>query len=126
MKPVMTYCKAKSPPCRELRPLLNVDPVLHAVTRRIMAKRYLLGLWLFVSFFLGSAIGTAAQDDRAQIRVNVNLVQLNVAVTDRDGNYITGLRPQDFAISEDKIPEKIATFEEGSAPARTFTENGQS
>jgi Ca-activated chloride channel family protein len=91
-----------------------------------MAKRYLFGLWLFVSLFLGSTVGTSAQDDRAQIRVNVNLVQLNVAVTDRDGNYITGLRPEDFAINEDKIPQKIATFEEGSAATRTVTENGQS
>jgi Ca-activated chloride channel homolog len=55
----------------------------------------------------------AAQEDAAHLRVNVVLVQLSVAVTDRKGNYIAGLRPEDFVISEDKIPEKIATFEEG-------------
>jgi Ca-activated chloride channel homolog len=44
------------------------------------------------------------------------LVQLNVAVTDRKGNYITGLKPENFLVSEDRIPEKIATFEEGGAP----------
>ena len=64
----------------------------------------------------GSGAWTAAQDDPAQIRVNVNLVQLNVAVTDSKGNYVTGLRPQDFTITEDRIPEKIATFEEGMNP----------
>ena len=63
--------------------------------------------------FLGGRI-TGAQDDTANIRVNVDLVQLNVAVTDSKGNYISGLGPENFAITEDKIPERIATFEEGN------------
>src|ERR1700761_8215183 len=92
--------------------------------RRTMAIRYLLAFWLCVGLFLSSAVRTSAQDDQAQIRVNVNLVQLNVAVTDHDGNYVTGLRPQDFAISEDKISEKIATFEEGSEGAVNLVQNG--
>jgi VWFA-related protein len=54
--------------------------------------------------------------------VNVNLVQLNVAVTDKKGNYITGLRPQDFAISEDRIQEKIASFGEGNGPAMSLAD----
>ena len=81
-----------------------------------MAKRYLLFLCLLsVPFSCGGA-GASAQDDDSRIHVNVVLVQLNVAVTDRKGNYISGLRPEDFAIIEDKIPEKIATFEEGNEP----------
>lgn len=56
----------------------------------------------------------AAQDGGMRLRVNVNLVQLNVAVTDSKGNYITGLRPEDFVITEDKVPQKLATFEEGN------------
>jgi Ca-activated chloride channel homolog len=55
-----------------------------------------------------------AQDQSSNFRVNVVLVQLNVAVTDKKGNYISGLRPEDFTVTEDKIPQKIATFEEGS------------
>jgi len=65
---------------------------------------------------------TGAQDDQASIRVNVNLVQVNVAVTDRKGNYVTGLRPQDFVVTEDRIPEKIATFEAGGEPTRSLTD----
>ena len=57
------------------------------------------------------------------LRVNVVLVQLNVAVTDDKGNYVTGLRPEDFLVTEDKIPEKISTFEEnvesGHSPMET-------
>ena len=48
------------------------------------------------------------------LRVNVVLVQLNVAVTDDKGNYVTGLHPEDFSIVEDKIQQKISTFEESS------------
>jgi Ca-activated chloride channel homolog len=59
----------------------------------------------------------AAQDESSRFRVNVVLVQLNVAVTDSKGNYISGLRPEDFAVREDNISEKIATFEEGSESA---------
>src|SRR4051794_9756340 len=55
---------------------------------------------------------TAAQDDPTHLRVNVVLVQLNVAVTDDKGNYVTGLRPEDFSITEDKIPQRVSTFEE--------------
>ena len=58
----------------------------------------------------------SAQSPSNRIFVNVVLVQLNVAVTDHNGNYITGLRPENFLVSEDKIPEKIASFEEGGAP----------
>jgi Ca-activated chloride channel family protein len=57
-----------------------------------------------------------AQDDPLRLRVNVVLVQLNVAVTDNKGNYVTGLRPEDFSISEDKISQKISTFEQSSDP----------
>src|SRR5205814_799722 len=47
---------------------------------------------------------------------------LNVAVTDNKGNYITGLKPEDFAIYEDKILEKPSTFEEGNGPTRRLVE----
>jgi len=58
--------------------------------------------------------------DNPDFHVTVNMVQLNVAVTDKNGNYITGLRPKDFAIVEDGISEKTATFAEGNEPARSL------
>jgi Ca-activated chloride channel family protein len=78
-------------------------------------KSSLLFLGIGSSIFLAlvAAPQPAAQDDSSRLHVNVDLVQLNVAVTDRKGNYIAGLKPSDFAIFEDKIPEKISTFEEG-------------
>lgn len=61
----------------------------------------------------GGAPQSAPRRGSAPIQVNVVLVQLNIAVTDKKGHYISGLRPEDFTIYEDKIPEKIAWFEEG-------------
>jgi len=89
-----------------------------------MIKRYLLLLCLFSVPFSGGGAGAAAQDDSSRIRVSVVLVQLNVAVTDSKGNYVSGLGPEDFAITEDKIQEKPATFEEGNGPTRRVVEVG--
>lgn len=55
-----------------------------------------------------------SQDDSTHLRMNVVLVQLSIAVTDGKGNYVNGLRPEDFEVTEDKIPQKISSFEEGS------------
>lgn len=64
----------------------------------------------------------APQDDPMRLRMNVVLVQLNVAVTDSHGNYVTGLRPQDFSVSEDNIPQNVSTFEESRDSSRGATE----
>jgi Ca-activated chloride channel homolog len=85
---------------------------------------------LFVAVFLLVLVGSPAlppagagrveaqerQGEKPMLRVEVNLVQLNVAITDHKGHYVTGLRPTDFAISEDNIPQKIASFGEGNGP----------
>ena len=75
-----------------------------------MTKKYLLLVSLFCIFFpAGTGVVAAGQND-SPLHVNVFLVQLNIAVTDRKGNYVTGLHPEDFAIYEDKtIAETIVT-----------------
>jgi VWFA-related protein len=85
-------------------------------SRRSTVKKYVLGLCLALFLFGSSRLGGAQNDDASRIYVSVVLVQLNVAVTDAKGNYVTGLRPEDFQVLEDKIPEKVATFEEGNGP----------
>jgi Ca-activated chloride channel homolog len=76
-------------------------------------KLFLFSCLLFV---LCSASGG---QDKSNLRVVVSMVQLNVAVTDKNGDYITSLRPEDFVITEDGITEKLATFAEGNAPAHS-------
>jgi Ca-activated chloride channel family protein len=87
----------------------------------IMVGQSLLSLCLFSGLFLGYRTAAEAQES-PDLRVVVNLVQLNVAVTDKKGNYVTGLRPKDFSIVEDGIVEKIATFAEGNEPAHSLIE----
>jgi len=82
-------------------------------------KRTFVYAFLVTGFVVLSSF---AQEEETSIRVNVDLVQLNVAVTDNKGNYVTGLHPQDFAISEDGIREKMATFAEGNEPTRRVNE----
>jgi VWFA-related protein len=53
------------------------------------------------------------------------MVQLNVAVTDSKGNYVTGLQPSDFVISEDGISLNVATFEEGNGGALDVSETAR-
>ncbi len=72
------------------------------------------GLFLFMA----AASHPEAQDEPSRLRVNVDLVQLNVAVTDNKGHYVSDLRPEDFVIKEDNIPEKIANFEESDESPR--------
>jgi Ca-activated chloride channel family protein len=83
-----------------------------------MTKRFALGCALFLGVVGVGVTRMMAQQDGTRFRVTVDLVQLNVAVTDNKGNYVTGLKPNEFVISEDGITEKLATFEEGNGPAR--------
>ena len=75
---------------------------------------------LFVCIFLLplARVNPGAAAQGGPIHVNVILVQLSVAVTDRKGNYVSGLKPEDFEILEDGIAEKTATFEEGTELGR--------
>ena len=87
-----------------------------------MTRRYGLFAVAFLGAFLGTAGLTRAQNPQPKmpvVRVRVNMVQLDVAVTDKRGYYVTGLTPYNFAVFEDHIRQKIATFgEEDQAPRK--------
>lgn len=86
-----------------------------------MLRRLILLVVMSLALTLASGTRVAAQTN-PDIHVTVNMVQLNVAVTDKKGNYVTGLDPKDFAIYEDGILEKPATFAEGNELARNLGE----
>src|ERR1022692_994235 len=87
-----------------------------------MTKNHFLFFALALPLWCSPGTRMAAQESEPNIRVIVDMVQLNVAVTDDKGNYITGLRPSDFAIVEDNISQKLATFGEGNEPAYKVAE----
>ncbi|HXY07443.1 MAG TPA: VWA domain-containing protein [Terriglobales bacterium] len=81
-----------------------------------MSRTYFLVLGCLL--VLGWSFRTQAQESEPHIHVIVDMVQLNVAVTDNKGDYVTGLRPQDFTVTEDGIVQRIATFAEGNEATR--------
>jgi VWFA-related protein len=56
-----------------------------------------------------------AQDDEP-IRVESNLVVLNVGVADRKGEAVTDLTRGDFAVYEDGVKQSIVSFEPAASP----------
>ena len=84
---------------------------------------------LFALLIPGIVVGStavitahAARQNPPDIRMSVEMVQLNVAVTDRRGKYITGLKPSDFYVAEDGIPQNMAMFAEGDNAPRRLSE----
>src|SRR5437899_645057 len=53
---------------------------------------------------------TKSPDDDV-IRVTSNLVSLDVIVKDKKGKAITDLKPEDFTVSENGVPQKIEFFD---------------
>jgi len=53
----------------------------------------------------------ASPNEKATIRTAVELVQVDVEVTDRDGKPIKGLRQDQFSVSEDGKDQKVSTFD---------------
>ncbi len=60
--------------------------------------------------------GIAPED--LTLHVNVRRVPVDVVVTDRLGNPVRGLKPEDFTIKEDAKPQRILAFDfqDGSVP----------
>ena len=49
-------------------------------------------------------------------RSGASLVALNITVTDGDKKYVTGLQPDDFAVFEDGVQQKVQFFEASEVP----------
>jgi VWFA-related protein len=50
------------------------------------------------------------------ISVTVPVVTVDVVATDNDGNYISGLKKENFRILEDGVPQIVSNFSTGDAP----------
>jgi len=66
--------------------------------------------------FILLVVALAAAQDRPTFRIKVDLVVLSFTITDNKGHYVNGLKPSDFRILEDGIPQKLTTFSEGNKP----------
>jgi len=69
---------------------------------------------LLLIFLILSAAGVLCA--QKGIKVDIDLVMVNVAVTDTDNHVITDLKPENFQLFEDKIEQKIQYFSSEVAP----------
>jgi len=57
-----------------------------------------------------SAAELSTRDNPATFKVRVNLVLVRVVVRDGQGNVVTGLKKEDFQISDNRKPQIVSTF----------------
>ncbi len=70
-------------------------------------------LFFVVSLFAYSSFSVCAQDDDDVIKTNTDLVVLNVSVTDKEGQYVKGLKAKNFKVFEEGTevpPSSIVSF----------------
>ena len=63
---------------------------------------------------LGAAALHAQQKPQATFRSSIELINVDVVVVDKDGNAVRGLTQKDFALTDRRKLQDIATFEEVS------------
>jgi VWFA-related protein len=84
---------------------MNIKPVvtpilfLSLITQSIFGQQHL---------YVAARLPPAQQED--VVRVNTNLVQVDVIVTDKDGRRVADLRPEDFEIVEGGKKQQITHF----------------
>jgi len=74
-------------------------------------------LFLLAAVCINASLVVAQDDD--VIRVNTDLVVLNLTVTDKAGQYVKGLKPSDFKVYEDGVEvqsKMIASFSLQESP----------
>jgi Ca-activated chloride channel family protein len=85
--------------------------------RRFTKTRTLLVIVSLLSPALQGAFVRAQQDDEADVvRVNADLVVLNVTVTDGGGQYVHKLSHKDFKVLEDGVEQRVTLFSVEETP----------
>lgn len=59
---------------------------------------------------------TAEIDENSTLKINADLVTLNVRVIDRNNRPINGIRQTDFLVYEDGVPQRVFSFTEEQVP----------
>jgi VWFA-related protein len=87
--------------------------------RNFLSTIWLLKVLPLLCFLLLFPFPGQAQDDDDVLRINTDLVVLNITVTDKAGAYVPGLRLADFKVYEDGkeiSPKMISGFSVQEAP----------
>lgn len=92
-------------------------------------RRFMLGAVIFTLIFPAAEMRAWAQGKNKQppleepaqtpgfaISVTVPVVSVDVVVTDNNGTYLTGMKKENFRISEDNVTQSITNFAPSEAP----------
>ncbi|HLH02707.1 MAG TPA: VWA domain-containing protein [Bryobacteraceae bacterium] len=91
-----------------------------------MKTAFRIGTVLSLAGIAAGLVTLRAQDsDQPTFHVKVDMVVLSFTVTDNKGHYVNGLKPKDFKVYEDDIPQKLATFAEGNHAPLQVLDNGE-
>lgn len=69
-------------------------------------------LWIALTVVSVAGAATAAQNPQTTFQSTIELVRVDAVVVDKDGKAVRGLTQADFALTDRKKPQKVATFEE--------------
>ena len=81
----------------------------------ILRERGVLPIILAITCIIAAGFPTAAQD---VIKVQTELVNLNVVVRDHEGRRVSGLLKQDFEVFEDGVRQEVTHFRAEEVPLR--------
>src|SRR6202044_1755233 len=98
--------------CLNLEPVRICNFLEHVMTPAKLA--FLLGCMGWTGN-PHSQVETSSQQPEATLHVSSNLVVVDVVVTDAAGQPVRGLKESDFTVSDNKVAQKIASFDERSA-----------
>jgi VWFA-related protein len=79
-------------------------------------SRWLIALAVAVMAILVAQDGPIAGQEGFKFKSGVELINVNVTVTDRTGRFASGLRQEDFAVYEDDKPMEISHFSSERTP----------
>jgi VWFA-related protein len=73
-----------------------------------------INLFLILVLIFSAAAFVRAQDE--EIRLDTNLVTVNISITDKKGKFVEGLKEENFEIFDNRTRQKIEHFSAGDAP----------
>ena len=73
-------------------------------------------IFLLVTIFVAPVFG---QKDDPPIKLKADLVTLDATITDKNGNFMRGLKAEDFVVYEDEQPQRLEFFEANENAALT-------
>ena len=102
-----------------------MNPVSRLSSHAVGVIAFVVGTLGLLCFTQRPSLAQGKDMEGPLFRVEVDLVVLNVAVTDRRGRHIRDLKPSDFQVYEDGIGQTVSSFAEGNVAPRRVAQTEQ-